>query len=37
MRLFKTGAPMLDLIYLLVTLVFFGLALGYVAACERMR
>jgi len=28
---------MLDLLYVLITVVFFLLALGYVAACERME
>ena len=27
--------PMLDLVYLVVTLAFFALAWGYVWACER--
>ena len=27
---------MLDLIYILLTIVFFGLMLGYVRGCERL-
>ena len=28
---------MLDLLYVAITIVFFVLALAYVAACERLR
>jgi len=28
---------MLDLLYVVITIVFFLLALAYVAACERME
>ncbi len=27
---------MLDIIYVVITVVFFGLMLGYVRACERL-
>jgi hypothetical protein len=27
---------MLDLLYVVITLAFFGLAVAYVAACERL-
>jgi hypothetical protein len=33
----NTERPMLDLLYVVITLVFFLLAVAYVAACERLE
>jgi hypothetical protein len=30
-------APMLDTVFVVVTVAFFVLSLGYVAGCERLR
>jgi hypothetical protein len=32
-----TETPMLDLLYVVITIVFFLLAVAYVAACERLE
>ena len=36
-RLVDTEIPMLDLLYVVITLAFFLLAVAYVAACERLE
>jgi len=36
-RLVDTETFMLDLLYVVITVVFFLLALAYVAACERLE
>jgi hypothetical protein len=36
-RLVDTETPMLDLLYVVITIVFFLLAVAYVAACERLE
>jgi hypothetical protein len=32
-----TEIPMLDLLFAVITLAFFALAVAYVAACERLE
>jgi len=36
-RLVDAETSMLDLLYVVITVVFFLLALAYVAACERLE
>jgi hypothetical protein len=36
-RLVDTELPMLDLLYVGITLAFFLLAVAYVVACERLE
>jgi hypothetical protein len=36
-RLVDAESLMLDLLYIVITVVFFLLALAYVAACERLE
>jgi hypothetical protein len=36
-RLVDTETPMLDLLYVVITIVFFILGAAYVAACERLE
>jgi hypothetical protein len=36
-RLEETEIPMLDLLYVVITLAFFLLALAYVVGCERLE
>lgn len=30
------GPPMIDLVYLLTTVAFFGLSIAYVAGCDKL-
>jgi hypothetical protein len=36
-RLVATETPMLDLLYIVITIAFFVLATVYVAGCERLE
>jgi hypothetical protein len=36
-RLVETEIPMLDVLYVVITLAFFVLAVAYVAACEHLE